>query len=443
MGEQDALGQAGGAAGVRHQRHGVLVGLAAGRRRIRARQHVSEVRSRRGGRRARRRAAPRADPAAARHQRRGVVTTTAAPASASWLAASSARSTMDSPRSPPRPAAWRPARRPPTAACSATTAPPCRPAATHAGAGQPGADPLHPPPELGVGHRRPGRSVDQRGPVRVGVRSRRPPSPAASCRRPGPSGVATRQIIARTPPCPLDTCQVDAPHLTRVKGLAKTAAVDANRPATASSPAAWHLARERGSRRVHARRGRVAGRRLPPGGVPALRQPRRAARRDGPPDRPQLRLRQPARRHPGSCRPWRASGRCSGCGSTTSARSCRSPGRWRRPRSPADEGSTAYHDRMDAWRETLRISIAALADSGGCGRLDRRPGRRLGLGADAPADVRPLSSPTAAGRRAGSPSRSPDPCSPSSPGGIRRRRPPDAAGRRLSPRRRAPAGPSR
>jgi AcrR family transcriptional regulator len=30
----------------------------------------------------------------------------------------------------------------------------------------------------------------------------------------------------------------------------------------------------------------------------------------------------------------------------------------------ADEGSTAYHDRMDAWRETLRISIAALRDAG-------------------------------------------------------------------------------
>jgi AcrR family transcriptional regulator len=28
------------------------------------------------------------------------------------------------------------------------------------------------------------------------------------------------------------------------------------------------------------------------------------------------------------------------------------------------EGSTAYHDRMRAWRETLRISVAALADGG-------------------------------------------------------------------------------
>jgi AcrR family transcriptional regulator len=28
------------------------------------------------------------------------------------------------------------------------------------------------------------------------------------------------------------------------------------------------------------------------------------------------------------------------------------------------EGSTAYHDRMGAWRETLRISVAALADAG-------------------------------------------------------------------------------
>jgi AcrR family transcriptional regulator len=30
----------------------------------------------------------------------------------------------------------------------------------------------------------------------------------------------------------------------------------------------------------------------------------------------------------------------------------------------ADEGATAYHDRMQAWHETLRISIAALADAG-------------------------------------------------------------------------------
>jgi AcrR family transcriptional regulator len=30
----------------------------------------------------------------------------------------------------------------------------------------------------------------------------------------------------------------------------------------------------------------------------------------------------------------------------------------------ADEGATAYHDRMQAWHETLRISITALADAG-------------------------------------------------------------------------------
>ena len=30
----------------------------------------------------------------------------------------------------------------------------------------------------------------------------------------------------------------------------------------------------------------------------------------------------------------------------------------------ADEGAQAYHDRMDAWRETLRISVAALAEAG-------------------------------------------------------------------------------
>jgi AcrR family transcriptional regulator len=30
----------------------------------------------------------------------------------------------------------------------------------------------------------------------------------------------------------------------------------------------------------------------------------------------------------------------------------------------ADEGGQAYHDRMDAWRATLRISVAALAEGG-------------------------------------------------------------------------------
>jgi AcrR family transcriptional regulator len=34
----------------------------------------------------------------------------------------------------------------------------------------------------------------------------------------------------------------------------------------------------------------------------------------------------------------------------------------------ADEGARAYHDRMDAWRETLRISVVALAEA----RLLRR-----------------------------------------------------------------------